>query len=275
MGKVLAKELKNGYEVVCFLDNDKRKWGTIVDDIKVLGGAETLKSIDFDEIVIASTMRFEEIKKQILNIGISSEVFNESIHRKLMVEVDSRVNFLRDFAYEHKHDSVEYSVAEGGVFQGMFAAEINKNFPERKLFLFDTFDGFDTRDVTVETDSGFSNSEVKRYSDTSIDLVMGKMLHPDKVVIKKGYFPETVAGLENEKFIFVNLDFDLYLPILAGLQFFYTRLAPGGVILVHDYFTKIYHGVKEAVDEFEKQIKAKVIRMPIGDGISIAILSNK
>lgn len=68
-----------------------------------------------------------------------------------------------------------------------------------------------------------------------------------------------MAGLENEKFIFVNLDFDLYLPILAGLQFFYPRLAPGGVILVHDYFTKIYHGVKETVDEFKKQIKAKVI----------------
>ena len=105
--------------------------------------------------------------------------------------------------------------------------------------------------------------------DTSIELVMSKMPNPSKVIIKKGYFPETAAGLENERFCFVNLDPDLYEPILAGLEFFYPRLSRGGVILIHDYFNSAYPGSKRAVDEF--CTKHNIFAIPIGDDISIAV----
>lgn len=63
----------------------------------------------------------------------------------------------------------------------------------------------------------------------------------------------------------MNLDADLY-----ALKFaFYPRLADGGVILVHDYFSKAFKGVKEAVKEFAKQQNVKFV--PIGDTLSIAI----
>jgi O-methyltransferase len=41
--------------------------------------------------------------------------------------------------------------------------------------------------------------------------------------------------LEGELFAFVSLDFDKYEPTLAGLEFFYPRVAPGGFVFVHDY----------------------------------------
>lgn len=47
----------------------------------------------------------------------------------------------------------------------------------------------------------------------------------------------------------------------------------GGVILVHDYFTKYYHGVAKAVQEFEQE--HALIKTPIGDGISIALYKQK
>ena len=90
----------------------------------------------------------------------------------------------------------------------MFSQEINKYFPDRTLYLFDTFEGFDRRDVEVEIDRGLSNVKEKYYSETSADLVLSRLPHKENVVIRKGYFPETVAGLENESFLFVNLDFD-------------------------------------------------------------------
>jgi len=45
-----------------------------------------------------------------------------------------------------------------------------------------------------------------------------------------------------------------------------------GIILIHDYFTEFYHGVKAAVDVFEENLGHKLRRFPIGDGISIAII---
>ncbi len=274
LGSVLAAELKNDNEIVGFIDNNASKWGEYISGVKVIGNADALEGIQYDTIVIASTMRFDEIRADLLEHGISEERFDKSIQQRLLVEVQARVNFLRDYAKMHSNDDNRYSVAEGGVFQGMFAAEINKHFPNRKLFLFDTFEGFDGRDVNVEKENNYSDVVEKYYSETSEDIVLKRMPNPDNVVIRKGFFPETFAGLENEKFLFVNLDFDLYAPIYAGLEFFYPRMIKGGVILVHDYFTEFYDGVKAALDDFEKKHNIKLSRMPIGDGISIAIICN-
>lgn len=71
----------------------------------------------------------------------------------------------------------------------------------------------------------------------SIMTYIGKMPHPSNCVIRKGYFPETADGLEME-FCFVNLDMDLYEPILERLRFFYPRMVNGVAILVHDYIMR-------------------------------------
>lgn len=44
---------------------------------------------------------------------------------------------------EIKKRKLQGAVAEVGVFQGEFAQYINVAFPDSKLYLFDTFDGFD------------------------------------------------------------------------------------------------------------------------------------
>lgn len=109
-------------------------------------------------------------------------------------------------------------------------------------------------------------------SKTSVELVLSKLPHPQKAIIKKGYFPETARGLEEERFIFVNLDFDLFHPILEGLRFFYPRMVCGGVIVVHDFYSPGCPGVKEAIDVFETELKCKMKKMPIGDHCSIAVI---
>ena len=56
--------------------------------------------------------------------------------------------------------------------------------------------------------------------DTSVEFVLENIGYRANCIIRKGWFPETTTGLENEKFAFVHLDTDLYKPILAGLKFF-------------------------------------------------------
>ena len=111
------------------------------------------------------------------------------------------------------------------------------------------------------------------FSDTSEDIVISRLPHPENVKVCKGFFPETAKSV-NDVFGFVSLDFDLYQPILDGLQFFYPRMIKHSCILVHDYFHIGLPGVKKAIEEYEQQIERKLIKIPIGDELSVAVIKD-
>ena len=104
---------------------------------------------------------------------------------------------------------------------------------------------------------------IGEFADTSVDLVLSKLTAPEKAVIRKGYFPETAEGLD-AKFAFVSLDADLYEPTYNGLEWFYPRMASGGVLLLHDYESARFSGVRAAVDAYE-QTYGPLLLLPVGD----------
>jgi len=183
-----------------------------------------------------------------------------------------RASALELIANEIYDKNIAGSVAELGVFRGDFAKIINAAFPERKLYLFDTFEGFDKRDVKKDIENGFSVgfSPVNGiFSETSIELVLQKMETKENCIIKKGYFPETAEGI-NEQFSFVSIDCDLYDPIYSGLHYFYDRLNKGGYIWVHDYNNKNYSGVKAALRKFSGE--KNVSYFPLSDSCGSAVI---
>jgi hypothetical protein len=74
---------------------------------------------------------------------------------------------------------------------------------------------------------------------------------------------ETFRGLEGLSFCFVSVDADLYAPTASALPVFWERLSPGGAIMVHDYNSLQYKGVKKAVDDFCTEIK--ILPFPVPD----------
>jgi len=128
-----------------------------------------------------------------------------------------------------QHEAVEGEFAEVGVYRGTTSRFLLHCAPERTLHLFDTFQGFAPRDREPE------NAADSRFKDTSAETVRRALGNSANVAIHAGYFPDTTAGLEDRRFAFVLLDLDVYAPTLAGLAFFYPRLARGGYCFVHDY----------------------------------------
>lgn len=172
-------------------------------------------------------------------------------------------------ANEIKQNQVAGNLAELGVYKGDFAKRVNQLFPDKKLYLFDTFEGFDKKDISTEKQRNFS-SGTQDFSDTSVDLVLNKMMYRENCIIKKGFFPDSAKEVV-DKFCFVSLDADLYEPILAGLKFFYPLLEPGGYIFVHDFNNEFYKGAKKAVLEF---CKANGIGyLPVPDCCGTAIIT--
>jgi O-methyltransferase len=135
------------------------------------------------------------------------------------------------------------------VYTGVFAAQINSLFPKRSLYLFDTFEGFDSRDVSVEQEHGYSNARPGTFEDTSKELVRLRLPYPDQAIFRKGYFPETATGVAGQ-FALVSIDADLYKPIYEGLRFFYPRLSRRGCIIVHDFNNAQFKGAGEAVRQY-------------------------
>ena len=233
--------------------------------------SEFLKTLDFDSVIVGTFTGFYEIRSQLESMGIPRHKIDVS-HIELSVR--AREAFLHDFAKEINAQNLEGSVAELGVYRGDFARRINECFKDKTLYLFDTFEGFEDKDLTQSKDGKMgANLGKKHFSNTSVELVLGKMPYPKQCVIKKGWFPQSSVGCENERFCFVNLDADLYEPILAGLEFFYPKMVRGGVILIHEYFSAGYVGVKKAVNEFVHKFGlCNFQKLPIGDNLSIAII---
>ena len=75
-----------------------------------------------------------------------------------------------------------------------------------------------------------------------------------------------------ETFAFVNLDMDLYIPMLEGLRYFGDKMSKYGCILLHDYFSSEFERVEAAVNDYEREIGRELIKLPIGDDCSLAII---
>ena len=154
-------------------------------------------------------------------------------------------------------EGVPGAAAELGVYRGFFARCINQLLPERKLYLFDSFEGFaDEAEASVSFQAAHQNTE--------IDKVLSIMPHSETVTVKPGFFPESLDGLE-EKFCLVSLDVDFYQTTLDGLRYFWPRLETGGYLMLHDWGSPGLPGVKQALADYEKEIGQPIPAVPLCD----------
>ncbi len=264
-GKRLYEIIKSQYEIIAFTDNDPKKWGLKIGDCDVLKVDECLK-LKYDKVIITSLPGYDSIKKQLIEYGIKESVIDASL---ILLPLESRRIFLEKLAINQKEVPDDIKVAEAGVFEGDFAKWINKYYPTKELHLFDTFTGFDKNDLKRENE--YSTAVEGDYSNTSVELVINKMPFKEKLVIHKGYFPESASEVSG-KFCFVNLDLDLFEPTYKGLKFFSDKMITNGVILVHDYYAENFKGPKNAVDKFIEENNGRYSIYPIGDGFSVMVV---
>ncbi|MHA7579398.1 TylF/MycF/NovP-related O-methyltransferase [Paenibacillus vandeheii] len=257
--------LRQEYEVIAFVDNNVQKHGSTLLSKPVISPVQ-IKNYAYDYVIIANIHGHQVRKQLIEELGILEAHIIDHYHNDML---DSRVATLRQVADEIYSNNLQGSVAELGVFQGEFAKYISESFCDRDFYLFDTFEGFDERDIQNEHRNKFSDARVGEFKNTSIEAVLNKMTSRKRCFVKKGYFPQTTEGMD-ENFVFVSIDVDLYSPILEGLRYFYPRMQEGGYIFVHDYNSLRFSGVKSAIKDFSKEFKIKYV--PISDMCGSAVI---
>ena len=205
---------------------------------------------------------------------ISSYNYATSMAQKSLAVDANRVILLRTMLRQVASlPAGEY--AELGTYRGISARLILRHMKRgAQLHCFDTFEGFDEKDTSAESRTVRNRGIDGAFADTSLqraeDYILDGEIHNSSLFLHKGYFPETFSGLENHAWRFVHLDPDLYLPMLEGLKRFYPKLVPGGVMLLHDYYS-FFDGVRRAADEYFGPLGVVVVPMNDKAGTGVVI----
>jgi len=163
--------------------------------------------------------------------------------------------------------NVEGDIAELGVFMGTTAKLFKQMLPGKKIHLFDTFEGFSERDLDAEKE--YSDAVEHAFA-TSIENVKA-FVGEEETYYYQGYFPDTAEKLEDDiKFCLIHLDADLYKPQLEGMKFFYDKINPGGLLIIHDC-NNGFSGSRKALDEFFADKPEIPIFIPDKSGTSVII----
>ena len=159
------------------------------------------------------------------------------------------------------------AVAEIGVFRGTFAKLLNSKFPDRKLYLYDSFESFRPDEFMEEVKNGNCKEDFRKiFEETDVETLMKKMPYPEKCILRKGYFPESMREEDRkERFVFVSLDVDFEESTYQCLLHMYPLVVDGGYIFLHDYNNHFLGGVKSAVRRFELEKHISLKMVPLSD----------
>lgn len=143
-------------------------------------------------------------------------------------------------------------IAEVGAYQGgnaLCALQSPAWTGHKNYYIFDSFEGF----PDVSRNDPDTVARGTYAIDISVPEVRNSFSFLPNARIIPGFVPKTFSKLDdNARFSIVFYDCDLYQPALDTFEYFWDRLSPGGILLIHDYFAEPdgYHGVKKATDEF-------------------------
>ncbi len=155
------------------------------------------------------------------------------------------------------------AMAEVGVYQGVSAKLISMASGAAPLHLFDTFAGLPAPE---SGDGGMLHEG--RYA-ASLPSVQAFLAECANISFHPGVFPASSAPCEDARFSFVHLDIDLKAGTLDCLAFFYPRMLPGGIILLHDY--SYLDGVRHALDEFCRGCAERPIELPTSQAMLVKL----
>lgn len=245
-GLRLARRIDAVFDVAGFIERDYNIRTAVPESFSCYTDIRKVLQAIFEKLdfLISIVEDFNGLQREYVKQGVPFEKILDFRH----VHQYGKHILHQTLSNEISYRQVPGSVAELGVDFGDTAKYLNLYFPDRTLYLFDTFCGFDARDKDAV--QGRTATLLEYYNTRSnAEDVLGRMFYPESCVVKEGYFPESLKGLE-DRFAFVHIDCDLYKPITAGLEYFYPRLNKGGYIVVHDYYSLSYPQAKQAVRDF-------------------------
>lgn len=203
-----------------------------------------------------SAVKLRDIRENALFRRVAEEVMREGRTKHYYDRLYHLFQAVENTARLVSPDQI-IRVMEVGAWKGgtsYFIASLLEKLSGGKAVMhsIDTFEGHSTKDLP-------QGREGKRhvpglFSDTSFEDVKAHLSRFPFVQVLKGRIQDLAPDLPRGPFHLVHLDMDIAEPTKFSLDFFGSRMAPGGIILVDDYgFFETSPGIEIAVEEYVKK----------------------
>jgi Methyltransferase domain len=173
-------------------------------------------------------------------------------------------------------DFVECGVNAGFVSSAIMHA-LNWRGMTRKFYLIDTFSGPVLSQYSpVEIERGRVDTAKAALAAgayvTDLERVRANFSEWPNAVVVQGAVPEVLEAGNALNFgpvAFLHLDMNCALPERRALEFFWSRLSVGGVVLFDDYTYFGHDSQTEAIDAVAGALGARVLALPTGQGVIV------
>lgn len=170
--------------------------------------------------------------------------------RCISVLNEDRLNNLCNLASWVRQRKVEGDIVECGVLRGGSASLLGgmiADQPERKLWLYDTFDKLPMPRQPVDGPAAVGGTQVGNVDD--IQKLLDQVGLPrDRVMFRKGLYKNTVHACPPGKIAILHLDCDWYDSVTDCLRAFYPRVSEGGFVVLDDF--GYFEGCREAFYDY-------------------------
>jgi hypothetical protein len=181
-------------------------------------------------------------------------------------------------------DIVECGVWKGGSMMAVARTLIELGATDRRLYLFDTFEGMPPPSEVDREFSGAPAAAVLAASDRRTNVVWAYSplddvkqamastgYDEDKLVYVPGKVEDTVPERSPDAIALLRLDTDWYESTYHELKHLYPRLSVGGVLILDDYGH--WEGARKAVDQYvgEHNLKLLLNRIDYSGRIGVKI----
>lgn len=176
--------------------------------------------------------------------------------------------------------ALDGDLVECGCFRGLssylmcnYMKRHDAGFTGKGYHIFDSFRGLSEPTTEDDIPAGHGNARnlkamnQKGAFSASIKHVQHNLKAFPDIEFHPGWIPSTFAGLPERIYKFAHIDVDLYEPTLACLEYFYPRLARGGLLVSDDYS---WPGACKAIDEFCAERKIELTITPYRQAVLAA-----
>lgn len=164
-------------------------------------------------------------------------------------------------------DFVECGVSTGFLSSAIMQ-KLRWNTLNKRFFLFDTWAGLDKRFVSESEASRLGWYKTLSYAD-----VEKNFSEFERVSMIKGPVPETLDRAAIDKVAYLSLDMNCTAPEIAAITHFWSRITPGGFIVLDDYAYSGYEEQYEAFNDFAAARGVEIASLPTGQGLLIKPLA--
>jgi O-methyltransferase len=173
-------------------------------------------------------------------------------------------------------DVVECGVWRGGSMHAVAKTLLELDATDRDLYLFDTFEGMppptpeDLRQDGQRAEDMLASTTKDNpvWAVAGLDDVqdgMSKVGYPlERIHYVPGMVEDTTPGQAPDQISILRLDTDWYASTKHELEHLYSRLSPGGVLLLDDYGW--WQGSRKAVDEFLDLTGERLLLLRMAEG---------